>query len=126
MADADIEERLKDKSEECLKCYQAWAKDDKDIKVREALQDAIHELRKVASRLEIELAMSERDQMAQKPLPIPSHRNSQNRNNKGDNGNSDQDQDHGNGNGNGPEIQKKPKVQRRRTAPKKAAGGNNG
>lgn len=76
----DIKTRLKNTSEECQKCYDVWSGNDKDDKAREALQDAIHELRKVASRLEIELAISERDQMKQKPLPIPPHRDAKVRN----------------------------------------------
>jgi hypothetical protein len=46
----------------------------RDPKAQEALQVAIHELRKVASRLEIDVAVSERDQMAARHIPIPSHR----------------------------------------------------
>lgn len=134
---AEIKERLKTTSEACLKCYEAWDGNDKDIKAREALQDAIHELRKVASRLEIELAISERDQMAQKPIPIPPHRDSRggknrgNNNNKGGNKGSQNDQDDNAGNANnnnnnnnsGPkvEIQKKP----RGRSPKKSSGGEN-
>lgn len=131
---AEIKERLKTTSEACLKCYEAWDGNDKDIKARESLQDAIHELRKVASRLEIELAISERDQMAQKPIPIPPHRDSRggknrgNNNNKGGNKGSQNDQDDNAGNGNnnnnsGPkvEIQKKP----RGRSPKKSSGGEN-
>jgi len=75
----DIKTRLKSASEECQKCYEVWSGDDKNDKAREALQDAIHELRKVASRLEIELAISERDQLKQRPLPIPPHRDAKNR-----------------------------------------------
>jgi len=73
----EIKQRLQETGEECFKRYEAWRGDEKDNKVREQLQDAIHELRKVASRLEIELAVSERNQMASKPLPIPPHRAAQ-------------------------------------------------
>lgn len=130
---AEIKERLKTTSEACLKCYEAWDGNDKDIKAREALQEAIHELRKVASRLEIDLAISERDQMAQKPLPIPSHRDSRGGKNRGGGhkggGNDDQDDNKGNTNNNnnnnnsGPkvEIQKKP----RGRSPRKSSGGEN-
>ncbi len=78
MAD-EIKQRLQDSTDNCIKSYEAWRKDEKNVGSREALQEAIHELRKVASRLEIELAISERDQMAQKPIPIPPHRNAKNR-----------------------------------------------
>lgn len=123
----DIRDRLKNASEECLKCYEAWSGNDKDDKAREALQDAIHELRKVSSRLEIELAISERDQMAQKPIPIPPHRDAKKRTHKGKNANSDDNDNRGNSNGaensGGPAVERKPT--RRRSAPKKAAGGDN-
>jgi hypothetical protein len=75
----EIEKRLREGSENCYNCYEAWKKAQKDSKAREALQEAIHELRKIASRLEIELAISERDEMAQRPIPIPPHRDAQRR-----------------------------------------------
>lgn len=68
-----IEDRLHDTSKNCFECYEVWSKDKKNIDAREKLQEAIHELRRVASRVEIELAVSERDQNA-RPLAIPPHR----------------------------------------------------
>ncbi len=73
----EIEQRLRTSSETCIKNYEAWRKDQKNIPAREMLQEAVHELRKVASRLEIEMAVSERDQMSDRPLLIPPHRSSQ-------------------------------------------------
>ena len=70
----DIHERLKETSQKCLDVYIVWEENKQDPKTQEVLHAAIHELRKVSSRLEIELAMSERDQFTAKPLPIPSHR----------------------------------------------------
>lgn len=70
----EIQTRLQETSEACLKAYAEWVDKKKDVKAQEELSSAIHELRKVSSRLEIELAISERDQMTSKPLPIPSHR----------------------------------------------------
>lgn len=75
----EIEKRLREGSENCYNCYEAWKKSQKDSVARESLQEAIHELRKIASRLEIELAISERDEMAQRPIPIPPHRDAQRR-----------------------------------------------
>lgn len=72
----DIEQRLKDTTETCIANYVAWKKDQKDEATRENLAEAIHEMRKVASRLEIEIAVSEREQMANKPIAIPPHRSS--------------------------------------------------
>ncbi len=68
----ELATRLKDTSEGCMKAYELWSKDNKDSTAREALQDAVHELRKVAARLEIEVAVSERDENG-KALPIPGH-----------------------------------------------------
>lgn len=70
----EIEQRLKDATDSCLKTHAAWNGNRKDGKAREALMEAVHELRKVAARLEIEIAISERDEMASKPIPIPAHR----------------------------------------------------
>lgn len=69
----DIKKRLKDTTDACLKCYEAWD-DKKSTATREELQNSIHEVRKVASRLEIDIAINERETMNEKPLPIPSHR----------------------------------------------------
>lgn len=75
----EIESRLRETAETCFKSYEAWRKNEKDSTVREALLDAVHELRKVASRVEIELAVSERNEMAQRPIPIPPHRDARGR-----------------------------------------------
>lgn len=72
----EIEQRLRESTDACIKSYEAWRAKEKDGSVRESLHDAVHELRKVASRLEIEMAISERGEMAEKPLPIPPHRSS--------------------------------------------------
>jgi len=70
----EIETRLKDTSEKCVEAYCAWKEKKNDAELRGGLQEAVHELRKVSARLEIEIATSERDQMAQKPIPVPPHR----------------------------------------------------
>lgn len=75
----EIEQRLRDSADRCFKCYKAWRRNEKDTGAREALQDAVHELRKVASRVEIELAVSERKEMAQRPIAIPPHRDARGR-----------------------------------------------
>lgn len=67
----EVKQRLQDSTANCLKAYDAWDGDKKNATARETLQDAVHELRKVASRLEIEIAVSDRKQMTQKPMPIP-------------------------------------------------------
>lgn len=101
----DIQTRLKQTSQDCLDAHGAWEKDKKDAKAQENLHSSIHELRKVSSRLEIELAISERDQMTSKPLPIPSHRSTSK---GGDNTSILEDK----GNTEGPVVQSKPKRRR--------------
>lgn len=75
----DIEQRLREAADNCIKHYGAWQKDKKLGADRDALMEAIHELRKVAARLEIDIAVSERSEMASRPLPIPPHRSSSRR-----------------------------------------------
>jgi hypothetical protein len=70
----DTNKRLEETSAECLKCYEAWKKEPDNREYREGLMDALHELRKVGARLEIELALGERKEAAAKPIPIPAHR----------------------------------------------------
>ncbi len=66
--------RLKDSAEACITAYGAWGNSKKNGEAREKLQEAVHELRKVAARLEIEMATSERDETNQRQIPIPPHR----------------------------------------------------
>lgn len=75
----EIETRLKESADACIKAYQNWSSQKKNFEAREKLQEATHELRKVAARLEIEIAVSERDEMTQRPIPIPPHRSSNRR-----------------------------------------------
>lgn len=70
----DIKQRLKDASDACIKTFDAWHAKPGDHSAREALQEAVHELRKVGARLEIELAVSDRKTQGNEPIPIPSHR----------------------------------------------------
>jgi len=70
----DIEQRLRTATDTCISCYNSWSKDHKNTDARGTLMEAVHELRKIAARLEIEIATSERDEMAARPIPIPAHR----------------------------------------------------
>ncbi|MBK9585336.1 MAG: hypothetical protein KA099_01030 [Alphaproteobacteria bacterium] len=72
----EILKRLQETAQSCAQTYEEWRGKKTDSKAQESLQSAIHELRKVASRLEIELAVRERQDIANKPIPIPSHRSS--------------------------------------------------
>lgn len=82
----DVQKRLQEAAESCIKAHKEWSENQKEGKTRENLMECVHELRKVAARLEIDLAISERDQMGNKPIPIPSHRSNP-RSGKGGRGN---------------------------------------
>lgn len=112
----DTSKRLEETYAICAKALEAWHKDKKDRDARGELQESVHELRKVASRIEIEVAVSERDEMTQKPIPIPSHRDSHKRggnNNNDDRGNRAPKPEGGGHQNKG-----------RKPAPKKSSGGN--
>lgn len=76
----ETQTRLKESAEACIKAYDVWGSSKKNAEAREQLQEAVHELRKVAARLEIEMASSERDETNQRQIPIPPHRASRPRN----------------------------------------------
>lgn len=117
----DIKQRLHDTSESCYNCYEAWSKNEKDSEARQNLQEAIHELRKVASRLEIELAVSESKQSTQKPISIPPHRDSRRRSKDDNDDKGNRIEEDGNGGGSKP----KPTLKRRSSGkgPSKKASG---
>lgn len=71
---SEIKERLQESAKNCIARYEAWEEKKSDSEKREELQEAIHELRKVGSRLEIEIAISERENISSKPIAIPQHR----------------------------------------------------
>ena len=83
----EIKQRLHDTSEQCYKSYEAWHGNKKDSAARETLRESVHELRKVASRLGIELAVSESSQAGQGRIEIPPHRDAKRRDNGNGNGN---------------------------------------
>jgi len=115
----EIKQRLEDTSAACVKTFVAWRGDEKNNEARTELQEAIHELRKVASRLEIELAVSDRNNNTSKPIPIPSHRS---------HGRSAQGSNEGTGGDSKDEAAARKSVRsgmnRKKPAPKKAADGN--
>lgn len=110
--------RLRATSDDCVKAYDAWSGDKKSEDKRQTLQEAIHELRKVASRLEIDVAVSEREQQSQKKIPIPAHRST--RPGKGEASTPILD-DQGSDNGGKDSGVKVEKTRSRRRTPKKAA-----
>ena len=80
----EINERLKDSADACIKAHAEWIKDKKNSASRDALQEAVHELRKTASRLEIDMAVSDRDDGARKQIHIPAHRDARGRHQNAD------------------------------------------
>lgn len=71
---SELKQRLQETSSTCMTAYEAWHVDTKSDASRETLLDAVHELRKVASRLEIEIALSDRKNTNAKRIPIPEHK----------------------------------------------------
>lgn len=80
----EIGQRLKDCADACISAYGKWMVAKKDVSALENLQEAVHELRKVSARLEIEMAVSEREEMSQRPIPVPPHRAAKRREGGGD------------------------------------------
>lgn len=72
----EIEKRLRESTDACIKNFENWLKQNKNLESRESLMEAVHEVRKVVARVEIEIAISERDRLGSRPLPIPPHRSS--------------------------------------------------
>lgn len=72
----EIEKRLRESTDACIKSFENWVKQSKNLESRETLMETMHEVRKVISRVEIEIAISERDRLGSRPLPIPPHRSS--------------------------------------------------
>ncbi len=82
----EIGQRLRESADACVSAYETWAVAKSDVGIRERLQEAVHELRKISARLEIEMAISEREQITQRPIPVPSHRASHRRDQSQDEG----------------------------------------
>ncbi len=75
----EIEKRLRESTDACIKNFENWLKQSKNLESRETLMEAMHDVRKVIARLEIEIAISERDRLGSRPLPIPPHRSQRKR-----------------------------------------------
>ena len=75
----EIEKRLRESTDACIKSFENWVKENKSLEARESLMEVMHEVRKVISRVEIEIAISERDRLGSRPIPIPPHRSSRKR-----------------------------------------------
>lgn len=80
----DIEKRLRESTDACIKNFENWVKQSKDLESRESLMEAMHEVRKVLARVEIDIAISERERLGSRPIPIPPHRSQRKRSEGGD------------------------------------------
>lgn len=80
----EIEQRLRESTDAFIKSFENWVGEKKSLESREALMECMHEVRKVVSRVEIEIAISERDRLGSRPIPIPPHRSQRKRNEGGD------------------------------------------
>lgn len=65
--------RLRDTAKACLIAYRGWKQGPADASAQ-ALNESVHELRKVLARIEIDMAASRRDEQVARPIPIPAHR----------------------------------------------------
>lgn len=72
--------RLQEAAAKCLSSLDAWNKDLNNETARDTLLESVHELRKVTSRLEIDIAMNDRQVTNAKPLPLPEHKSKMERN----------------------------------------------
>ena len=79
----DIEKRLRETTDACIKSFENWVKESKSLEAREGLMESMHEVRKVVARVEIEIAVSERDRLGARPIPIPPHRSQRKRGGEG-------------------------------------------
>ncbi len=102
----EIGKRLRETTDACIKSFENWVKESKSLEARESLMECMHEVRKVISRVEIEIAISERDRLGSRPIPIPPHRSSSKRaqGDEGDYG----DEDFNSGEGQGEQQARRP------------------
>jgi hypothetical protein len=67
----DVLDRLRETASRCISHYEQWRGGGDG---EGDLTNALHELRRVLARIEIELAASHADEGAQRAIPIPLHR----------------------------------------------------
>jgi hypothetical protein len=128
----DIDQRLRESTDACIKSFENWSNKNKDTESRESLMEALHEVRKVLARVEIEIAISERDRLGSRPLPIPPHRSSRGKHAsaEGDDAGNFQDDGEDDNSGNGEQQQQAAPRRhqggpRRRPAPRQNNNGDN-
>ena len=101
----EVSKRLHDAAEKCIKSYEAWQSDKKDVSARESLNESLHELRRAPAALEIDMIREERMAGGVRPMPTPGHRSARKQDDEFGNANDDignrggSDDNHGNGGG---------------------------
>ena len=69
----EVEARLRETARGCLAAYRTWRQQPGQSSIQ-SLSDAVHDLRKVLARIEIDMSASRRDEQVARPIPIPAHR----------------------------------------------------
>ena len=68
-----VEARLREAARGCLVAYRGWRQAHGES-ATQTLNDAVHELRKVLARIEIDMSASRREEPGMRPIPVPAHR----------------------------------------------------
>ncbi|MEI6986679.1 MAG: hypothetical protein WCK65_11165 [Rhodospirillaceae bacterium] len=68
-----VEARLRETARGCLVAYRGWRLASGEASIL-SLNDAVHNLRKVLARIEIDMSANRRDEPSLRPIPIPQHR----------------------------------------------------
>lgn len=108
----EVTKRLHDNAEKCIKSYEAWQADKKDVSARESLNESLHELRRATAALEIDMIREERMSGTARPMPTPGHRSARKQDDDFGNANDDignRGGDEGGGNGGGGGEQRGPR-----------------
>ncbi len=69
----EVEARLRETARGCLSTYRAWRQQPGQGSIQ-TLSDAVHDLRKVLARIEIDMSANRREEQVAQPIPIPVHR----------------------------------------------------
>ncbi len=67
------EARLRETARGCLVAYRGWRQGPGEVSIQ-TLNDAVHDLRKVLARIEIDMSASRREEQGVRPIPVPPHR----------------------------------------------------
>jgi transposase-like protein len=73
---APADQRMAEAAQGAAEAYRRWRAGPGEVPMQ-SLTDALHELRKVIARMEIEMSATRKDEHAARPIPIPTHRAAQ-------------------------------------------------